>query len=1276
MKSGTVPPLSYSELPLQILTRETQFKNLLESKINGNSNLSVKDYLKAFSNDLSSVEQSNSVSIGDSHQLPLINVVFGPNKYLFLLDTGSTVSLIPRSILEEIKVNNKVKFLSRAVKIKTINSDLAFSACTEITFKIDKNFFKNQFFIANFQHEVFQGILGIDFISKYNLKIDTKNNMIHFDNFKVSLSKEHCTVNENVNLLTTFDVKTSRKLIIPPSESAHVQLTIQEAKLLDNTEIFFTPKDLNFCIEIHSSINTVAKNKFYTIIKNLSSENIHINKDTSLGFVTPHFELNSNEDFEENNSEEFCNLIQASDEVLSKRKQELLPTDFKLDHLNFNQKNALLDVLMQNYAAFSKSLNTMGCTDIVTPDLKLRNPNPIRTLPFEIPQTLQQQVRDELDSMVEAGIIRRNNSHWSFPLVLVKKKANSDNPKKSVYRLAMDLRLLNAVIENSTYPLPKIANIINEVSSYKHYCSLDFNNAFYQIALPENLQDILTVTTPFGSFSSSRLVFGLKTASSTFQALVDQLIDKLHVRKIKGVYAYLDDFLIGADTFEEMLKKISAVLQLLAEFNLTLSPAKCIFFSDEINYLGFHITHNLIKPVSSNICKITKFPTPKTPKQLKSFLGVCGFYRSLIPNYAELTSVLNALTSKKTKFQWTQEHQIAFDNLQSIFFSEPFVALPDYNLPFILNTDASASAISAVLLQKHGEIFKPISYYSKTLTKSEKSYPGIKLELYAIYKGINAFKSYLFNRRFTLMTDSKPLAHYKKSTSPADITTRWLMAISEYSFDFEHVAGKENLLPDFLSRCPQPERVSVIHDTENESLIMPFVETSDISDAHVNVLNYQHIDGDNEIHINTFLEEQAKDKNIQDIINGIQPKSTVKSKKRFQNFFISPSTQLVMHIDYKTNCETIVVPDSLKLKALNIAHISHTGVNKTFDILKRHYFWTGMYSDVVNFVLSCQLCVKHKPYTPKQAPFKSVWIPNRPGEFVSTDIVGPIADYGHVLTVIDHFSRYLVLYPLPNLTANTVAKNLLHYIANHGRMETLLSDLGTQFTAETFEILNKTLGIKLNHTTVGHPECNSISERVNTALKSTLLCLREDNVSLQTALAIHQSIYNGSTHSSTGFTPNLLHLGREVSLIFDTYNSDIIPIQLDKSHYLKTLLNDLKKSYEKAYSNLERKQVKQNSSQLAKSKLRILNIDDIVYLKSRDVFKPRFSGPYIVVEKHSDVNYSIKYLNCPHSTPFKVHINRLKLSHKRKSKFSDCPNTDSNTVPKTRYFLRSRKPSV
>lgn len=378
----------------------------------------------------------------------------------------------------------------------------------------------------------------------------------------------------------------------------------------------------------------------HILTENTSTKIVHLKKNCKLGSldivedIKIPFDVQNSRNFETPppSINEVINVIQPTKEIIKLREAEFERAKLNLNHLSTDEKEKIKEILKSNFQSFSSSLNSLGHTDIIEPQIHFTTDYPIKTLPFPIPQALQAETKRQIDEMVEAGIIEKNIASWACPILLVKKRSIGQKPE--TYRMTLDLRLLNAVIQHSSYPLPKIQQLITKMAGYKYFTSLDMPSAYHQVNLPDKYQERICFTSPFGTYKLKRMPQGLKTSAGHFQELPDTIVEEVD---LPGIVTYIDDFIICSNSFQETIDKLDKLLKVFKKHNLTLNLEKCSFHTISVNYLGFKIENHNIFPVTSNIIKINSFPKPKTKRQLKKFLGLCGFYRTLIPSYAKLT---------------------------------------------------------------------------------------------------------------------------------------------------------------------------------------------------------------------------------------------------------------------------------------------------------------------------------------------------------------------------------------------------------------------------------------------------------------------------------------------------------------------------------------------------------------------------------------------------------------------------------------------------------------
>ena len=365
--------------------------------------------------------------------------------------------------------------------------------------------------------------------------------------------------------------------------------------------------------------------------------------------------------------------------------------------------------------------------------------------------------------------------------------------------MVLDFRKLNEKTIGDSYPLPNINNILDSLGSAKHFSVFDLATGFHHIKMNPKDSHKTAFSTPHGYYEFDRIPFGLKTAPATFLTLMDLTLTGLIGTEL---FVYLDDIVRYANTLEEHEIKFNNLEERHRKANLHLQPDKCEFSRLEVGYLGHIIDKNGVRPDPKKIIAVKNFPVPKTQKNVKQFLGYAGYYRRFIDGFSKIPSPLNQLLKKDIPFNWTEKQQAAFDISKAKLCEEPLLQRPDFSQPFILTTDASGFAIGGILSQCKVGKDKPIAYASRSLSETEKKYDTYEKEALAIIFCVTHFRPYLYGRKFTSVTDQKPLVWFQNSKDPCSRVSCWRLKLAEYDFDVIYKAGKMNVNADALSRNP------------------------------------------------------------------------------------------------------------------------------------------------------------------------------------------------------------------------------------------------------------------------------------------------------------------------------------------------------------------------------------------------------------------------------------------------------------------------------------------
>lgn len=488
----------------------------------------------------------------------------------------------------------------------------------------------------------------------------------------------------------------------------------------------------------------------------------------------------------------------------------------KMDHLTKEQADKVLQVARKNQHSFVKTDGKLGHCTIHPLEIKMKeNSQVVKQRQFRMSPHIMKFASEQIEFLKQEDVIELSDSEYNSALLLVKKQhqkshehlRKADKSKPVKYRVVIDYRSLNDQIVKDQHILPNMEEIFDQIcANYlphekpSYFSSLDLVSGYFQIAMNEASRKYTAFTFQGEKYCFKRMPQGLSISGGHFAQVIQKVL-KPYLGKF--VVAYLDDILIYSPTFEKHLQHLHLVLQAFAKANLLLSVEKCQLAKTSAEFLGFKFSKHGIEPSEKHVSAIKTFPTPKSVKEVRRFLGLVNFFRKHIPDRASICQPLNNLTRKEAVFQWSTECEHSFQKLKEIFTSKPLLHFPRFDKRFYLATDASQIAIGACLMQKDDQnCYYPIAYCGRNLSKSEQNYGITRLELLAAVFAISYFRVYLEGQQFTLLTDHIALKSILNSKSKSPQMIRWAISLQNYDFSVEYVKGLLNTVPDCLSRRP------------------------------------------------------------------------------------------------------------------------------------------------------------------------------------------------------------------------------------------------------------------------------------------------------------------------------------------------------------------------------------------------------------------------------------------------------------------------------------------
>jgi len=697
------------------------------------------------------------------------------------------------------------------------------------------------------------------------------------------------------------------------------------------------------------------------------------------------------------------------------------------DDVTEDQHNKLIQIVRKYADVFSKGKLYLGETSLAAHQIDTGDARPMRQILRRQPHHLLDKIDENVQSMLEAGVIEPSCSPCTSNLVVVTKKDGS-------LRFCVDYRKLNSVTRRDAYPLSHIDECLDALSRSRYFSAFDLRSNYHQVPMDMKHADKTTFIVRTGTYRFRRVPFGLCNAGSTFQRVMDLALNRLNFYMC---LVYLDDIIVYSKTVEEHLVQLKKLFDRLRPANLKLKLSKCHLLRAEIKFLGHIVSAEGFSTDPSKIEAVQEWPVPKNVHEVRSFLGLTSYYRRFVPTFAEIASPLHALTMKNKKFDWTTQCEHAFNKLKNSLISSPILAMHNDKYPFLLDTDACDVSIGAVLSQVQEGVERVIAYALRSLSKPERNYCVMRKELLGIVCYTKAFRQYLLGRKFVVRTDHSALQWLRTTPEPIGQQARWCETLNEFDFQIVHWPGRLHGNADALSRKPCGQygnNGANVTSAIIRAVTFATVEVGDrwskgaiaaVSEKDIELLTFAGwlkggllpIDGDELAHHDPIT------KNLHAQWERFKIKDGIIYRRYWESHGEEDTWQMVTPVGYRE-------------EIMQTAHASvtggHMGVKKTQVKVARRAYLVGWTRDVRDFCRRCDVCAKYYRGTVKKQVGLHNMCVEAPWERIAIDVPGPHPQSSRsnkfMVTMLGHFTKYSFAFPVRSHDAVTVAKHMVERV--------------------------------------------------------------------------------------------------------------------------------------------------------------------------------------------------------------------------------------------------------
>ena len=781
---------------------------------------------------------------------------------------------------------------------------------------------------------------------------------------------------------------------------------------------------------------------------------------------------------------------------------------FDFSHLTTSTVDQIRSILLSNRSLFITSpSDPCGLIPNKVISINTEPGEPIRAKLRKYSPELTAKIKHMNQLMLHRGIIEKSSSDWSNPVVLVQRPDSS-----TTLRLCLDLRRLNARIKFDAFPIPDIKSILHTVAGHVYYSTVDISEAYHCLMVDPKDRFKLAFRTPDGLFQFKRLPFGILTGCALWNRAFQEILEDLG----PNVGTYFDDLIIYNNSLHEHLSYLSTTLTTLSKAGLRIKLTKCQLVRHKVKFLGFSISSTGSSPTPDGVRSVQSLKRPESLKQLRSFLGSVGYYRDYIPNFTDIAIPLYDLTKKHNKFAWNNHANQAWITLKSCLSSDHILIPPQLNKPYFIATDATRQTIAGVLLQKINNKLRPIEYFSRRLKPPETRYHTNEIEGLAIFASVKRWQHYLlYTLPFTVFTDNSAITHLFNRKDPINNrVARWLVFLASFKYFVVHIKGKDNLLPDHLSRYVDFDQLEE-SESKDETLFTILTDDTYHMVHRTNHTPHNHVDYS--CHLLTTspvpnitwstlpprklrLKQEADPiwlQIIKYLTNQFMdthhlPKYNIPC---LSNFTLNDNNVLCV-LSNQNGITSLrpVVPNCYIPIALFHIHdnplAAHPSPHQTKLFALKTLYWKTLISDTLLYSRSCIHCQQFREithYFPNVIGNNKL-TPQYPNECISMDITYmQMSTTGekYVLSIMDMYSRYTMFYPLRDMYADTISKRLVEHCCNFGFPRIISTDDANNMSSSLTKDILSILSIQ-HSVTIPYRHNPLMVERIHHPLKQAL----------------------------------------------------------------------------------------------------------------------------------------------------------------------------------------------